>query len=566
MKEAAQSALGGVPLTEEAEPGASQQESIVRSAGVVSAGVLLSRLSGLVREMAMARLFGASMVYDAFALGFRIPNLTRDLFAEGALSAAFVPTFTEYLSTKGRREAAELSNLVGTAVLLVVGGVCLLGMLFSPVLVGLLAPGWEAAEPAKFALAIDLTRTMFPFLLLVALAAQAMGVLNACNQFGVPAMSSTFFNLGSVAFGLVLGFLLGPHFGLAPIVGMAYGVVLGGLLQLLWQVPALHRAGFRFRPRLDWSHPGLRHIIRLMGPAILGNAAVQVNVMVNTIFASTIVDPLRGVNGPVSWLQYAFRFMQLPLGLFGVAIASATLPAISRSAASGNLEEFGRTLSRSLGTVFLLTLPSSVGLALLGDSMIGMIYEGGKFQAYDTRQTALALAWYAVGLAGYSAAKVLAPAFYALGDARVPALVSLASILINYLVALSMLRVAHLGHAGLAVATSGVALFAALTLFVVLSRRIRTIPVRRLLASLAKIGLASLIMAGAVAFSSHWIAGELGVSRWACLINLAVSIPLGAGVFCGLCRLWRVEELEAAARAVSSPLLRAVGRGRARLK
>ena len=566
MKEAAQSALGGVPLTEEAEPGATQQESIVRSAGVVSAGVLLSRLSGLVREMAMARLFGASMVYDAFALGFRIPNLTRDLFAEGALSAAFVPTFTEYLSTKGRREAAELSNLVGTAVLLVVGGVCLLGMLFSPVLVGLLAPGWEAAEPAKFALAIDLTRTMFPFLLLVALAAQAMGVLNACNQFGVPAMSSTFFNLGSVAFGLVLGFLLGPHFGLAPIVGMAYGVVLGGLLQLLWQVPALHRAGFRFRPRLDWSHPGLRHIIRLMGPAILGNAAVQVNVMVNTIFASTIVDPLRGVNGPVSWLQYAFRFMQLPLGLFGVAIASATLPAISRSAASGNLEEFGRTLSRSLGTVFLLTLPSSVGLALLGDSMIGMIYEGGKFQAYDTRQTALALAWYAVGLAGYSAAKVLAPAFYALGDARVPALVSLASILINYLVALSMLRVAHLGHAGLAVATSGVALFAALTLFVVLSRRIRTIPVRRLLASLAKIGLASLIMAGAVAFSSHWIAGELGVSRWACLINLAVSIPLGAGVFCGLCRLWRVEELEAAARAVSSPLLRAVGRGRARLK
>jgi len=566
MKEAAQSALGGVPLTEEAEPGATQQESIVRSAGVVSAGVLLSRLSGLVREMAMARLFGASMVYDAFALGFRIPNLTRDLFAEGALSAAFVPTFTEYLSTKGRREAAELSNLVGTAVLLVVGGVCLLGMLFSPVLVGLLAPGWEAAEPAKFALAIDLTRTMFPFLLLVALAAQAMGVLNACNQFGVPAMSSTFFNLGSVAFGLVLGFLLGPHFGLAPIVGMAYGVVLGGLLQLLWQVPALHRAGFRFRPRLDWSHPGLRHIIRLMGPAILGNAAVQVNVMVNTIFASTIVDPLRGVNGPVSWLQYAFRFMQLPLGLFGVAIASATLPAISRSAASGNLEEFGRTLSRSLGTVFLLTLPSSVGLALLGDSMIGMIYEGGKFQAYDTRQTALALAWYAVGLAGYSAAKVLAPAFYALGDARVPALVSLASILINYLVALSMLRVAHLGHAGLAVATSGVALFAALTLFVVLSRRIRTIPVRRLLASLAKIGLASLIMAGAVAFSSHWIAGELGVSRWACLINLAVSIPLGAGVFCGLCRLWRVEELEAAARAVSSPLLRAVGRGRARIK
>ena len=565
MSNADQSALGAVPITEEAEPGASEQESIVRSAGVVSAGVLLSRLSGLVRETVMARLFGASMVYDAFSLGFRIPNLTRDLFAEGALSAAFVPTFTEYLATQGKKEAAELSNLVGTAVLLVVGGFSVLGMLLSPALVGLLAPGWAAAEPAKFALAIELTRTMFPFLLLVALAAQAMGVLNACNHFGVPAMASSFFNLGSVGFGLLLGFLLGPRVGLAPIVGMAYGVVLGGLLQLLWQVPSLHRAGFRFRPRFDWSHPGLRRIIRLMGPAILGNAAVQVNVMVNTIFASTIVDPLRGVNGPVSWLQYAFRFMQLPLGLFGVAIASATLPAISRSAASGNLEEFGRTLSRSLGTVFLLTIPSSVGLAILGQSMIGAIYEGGKFQGYDTRQTALALACYAVGLAGYSAAKVLAPAFYVLGDARVPALVSLASIAINYLVALSMLRVARVGHAGLAVATSGVALFAAVTLFAVLQRRVGTIPGRRLLGSLLKISLASVVMGGAVALASRSIAAGFGVSRWARLTDLAVSIPLGALVFYGLCRALNVEELEAAVRAVSAPLVRALGRPRARI-
>ncbi len=566
MNEADQPALAALPVTEEAEPGTAQQESIVRSAGMVSAGVLLSRLSGLVRETVMARLFGASMVYDAFALGFRIPNLTRDLFAEGALSAAFVPTFTEYLANKGRKEAAELSNLVGTAVLVVVGGFCALGMLFSPALVGLLAPGWAAAEPAKFALAIELTRTMFPFLLLVALAAQAMGMLNACNQFGVPAMSSTFFNLGSVGFGLALGLLLGPSLGLAPIQGMAYGVVLGGLLQLLWQVPSLRRAGFHFHLRLDWSHPGLRHIIRLMGPAILGNAAVQINVMVNTIFASGIVDPLRGVNGPVSWLQYAFRFMQLPLGLFGVAIASATLPSISRSAASGNLKEFGHTLSRSLGTVFLLTLPSSVGLAILGDSMIGVIYEGGKFQAYDTRQTALALSCYAVGLAGYSAMKVLAPAFYALGDARIPALVSLASILINYLVALSMLRLAGWGHAALAVATSGVALFGAITLFAVLRGRLRTIPGRRLLGSLLKIGAASAVMGGVVAFSSHAIAEWLGVSRWARLTDLLVSIPLGAVVFYGACRAARVEELEAAARAVSAPLVRAVGKPRARIK
>jgi putative peptidoglycan lipid II flippase len=566
MNDPDQAALGALPVAEDTDPGSSQHESIVRSAGVVSAGVMLSRLSGLVRETIMARLFGASMVYDAFSLGFRIPNLTRDLFAEGALSAAFVPTFTEYLATKGKREAAVLSNLVGTAVLVTVGGVCLLGMLLSRALVGLLAPGWAAAEPAKFELAIQLTRTMFPFLLLVALAAQAMGVLNACHQFGIPAMSSTFFNLGSVGFGLLLGFLLGPRLGLTPIAGMAYGVVLGGLLQLLWQVPSLRRSGFSFRVRFNWSHPGLRHIIQLMGPAILGNAAVQINVMVTTFFASSIVDPIRGVNGPVSWLQYAFRFMQLPLGLFGVAIASATLPAISRSAASGNLEEFGRTLARSLGMVFLLTLPSSVGLAILGNSMIGIIYEGGKFQAYDTRQTALALAWYAVGLAGYAVVKVLAPAFYALGNARVPALVSLASILINFLVALTMLRLTRLGHAGLAVATSGVALFASITLFTVLRGRVRSIPGRKLLLSLLKITLASLVMGGAVALASNSIETWLGVTRWARLVELAISIPLGVAVFLGMCRAVKVEELEAAVRALPAPLARVVPWRRAKIR
>ena len=275
----------------------------------------------------------------------------------------------------------------------------------------------------------------------MALAAQAMGVLNACNRFAVPALASTFFNIGSVAFGLALGYWLGPMLGIEPITGMAIGVVLGGALQLAWQIPSLRSEGFGFHPAFDWSHPGLRHIIRLMGPAILGNAAVQINVMVNTNFASRIPG-----NGPVSWLGYAFRFMQLPLGLFGVAIASATLPSISRSAGAGNFDEFRRTLSRSLGMVFLLTLPSSIGLIVLGDTMIGAIYQGGKFQAFDTQQTALALSCYAVGLAGYSALKVLNPAFYALHDARTPMLISLISIAINYATASLLLGRTSLGH------------------------------------------------------------------------------------------------------------------------
>ena len=317
---------------------------------------------------------------------------------------------------------------MATALILVVGVVCALGVIFAPQLVHLMAPGY-AAVPGKFELAVSMTRIMFPFLLLVALAAQAMGVLNASNKFGVPAMASTFFNIGSVGFGVVLGIWLGPALHLTRIEGMAIGVVLGGALQLVWQLPALYRLGFRFRVAFDWKHPGLVRIFRLMVPAILGNAAVQINVMVNTNFASTIADPVRGLDGPVSWLSYAFRFMQLPLGLFGVAMASATLPSISRSAAApATWTNSGGPLSKSLGMVFLLTLPSSVGLAVLGKSIIGAIYQGGRFQLYDTQQTALALSCYAIGLAGYAALKVLNPAFYALGDARTPMLVSLGSI------------------------------------------------------------------------------------------------------------------------------------------
>jgi len=532
-----------------------QSESVVRSAGVVSVAVLMSRVTGLLRESVMARLFGAGLIYDAFMLGFRIPNLTRDLFAEGALSSAFVPTFTEYLANRGKEAAARLANLVATALIIVVGAVSALGVIFAPQLVHLMAPGF-AAVPGKFELAVSMTRTMFPFLLLVALAAQAMGVLNASNKFGVPAMASTFFNIGSVGFGVVLGIWLGPTLHLSRIEGMAIGVVLGGALQLVWQLPALYRLGFRFRVAFDWNHSGLVRIFRLMVPAILGNAAVQINVMVNTNFASTIADPVRGMDGPVSWLSYAFRFMQLPLGLFGVAMASATLPSISRSAAAGNMEEFRRTLSKSLGMVFLLTLPSSVGLAVLGRSIIGAIYQGGRFQLYDTQQTALALSFYAIGLAGYAALKVLNPAFYALGDARTPMLVSLGSIVINFATAATMIRFAGLGHAGLALSTSVVALFGFFLLFEILRRRIGGVYGRELAGGIGKVLLASLVMAGATALSSHEMERWLGVSQLARLADLAVSIPLGLLIFYGMCRALGVHEVDMAIRAFTRPVSR----------
>lgn len=519
----------------------------------------MSRITGLVREGIMSRLFGAGLAWDAFNLGFRIPNLTRDLFAEGALSSAFVPTFTEYLTNRSKKEAAHLVNLVATALIIVVGGLCLLGMAFAPALVSLLAPGF-ANVPGKFELAVEMTRTMFPFLLLVALAAQAMGVLNACGQFFVPAMASTFFNIGSVVFGLAVGFWLGPYIGISAIEGMAIGVVCGGALQLVWQIPALRRSGFTFRFATDWAHPGMIRILRLMGPAILGNAATQVNVMVNTIFASQMFDPVRGFDGPVSWLGYAFRFMQLPLGLFGVAIASATLPAVSRSAATGNLDEFRGTLARSLSMVFLLTIPSSVGLVVLGRSIIGAVYQGGRFQLYDTQQTALALSCYAIGLAGYSAIKVLSPSFYALGDSRTPMVVSLLSIGINFGVAYTMVRTGTLGHAGLALSTSAVAIFGFIALFWLLRSRLGGIHGRHLGATVGRIAIASAAMGAGVWVISRWMEAWLGVSQYARLADIAVSIPIGFAVYYFTSRALHIPDLDAAIRAIAGPVLRRVGR------
>ena len=527
------------------QPAPSEKQGFFRSAGVVAAAVLASRITGMVREVAMARLFGAGAANDAFQLAFRVPSLVRNLFAEGALSSAFVPVFSRTLAKEGKARASELSNLVGTAVVLVVGPLCILGAIFSPQLVRLLAPGFEQV-PGKFELTVLLTRIMFPFLLLVALAAQAMGALNACGQFGVPALASSWFNVGSVICGLALGYTVGRGVGHGMIVSMAFGVLAGGAMQLLWQVPSLVRAGFRFRPRIDWNHPGLREIVALMGPAILGNAALQINLVVNANLASGITDAAGHViDGPVSWLGYAFRFMQLPVGLFGVAIASATLPAISRNAGLQQMHQFRETIARSLGTVLLLTVPSSVGLAVVGESMIGAIYQGGRFTAYDTHQTAIALACFSTGLAGYSALKTLAPAFYALGDGRTPMLVSLGSVAVNLAAAYTLVKVAGMGHAGLALSTAGVALFGALLLLALLHRRLRGLHLRKLASSAWKILAASALMGLVCRLSSAAVHSAAGAGRRGQWLDVAVSIPLGVAVYYAAARGLGVEELEA---------------------
>lgn len=536
------------------------RDGFFRSAGIVSAAVAVSRVTGLVRESILGWLLGAGATFDAYAVGYRVANLARDMFAEGALSAAFVPTFTRYLTTKTSREARELSNITGTLLIVIVGFLCALGMLFSPVLVDILAPGFHAV-PGKFELATQMVRIMFPVLLLVALAAQAQGVLFACGQFGVPALSSSFFNVGSVAFGLALGYWLGPRLGIGPAQGMAYGILFGGAAQLAFQLPGVWRAGFAWRPQWDLHHEGVRHILRLMGPAILGGAALQINLMINTNIAAGLRDSAGHVmNGPVSWLSYAFRFMQLPMGLFAVSIASATLPRISRSAAERDFPAFRDTLSRSIVTALLLTIPSSVGLLLLGESMIRIVYQHGRFLAFDAHQTGIALACYAPGLAGYAVIKLLAPAFYALGDARTPMLVSMASVLINGLSAFTLVHgfgwggfgFGGLGYAGLALSLSLVSTINAMLLAALIRPRIGGINGRVIAGSLGKI----LLAAGVMGVTLHGLTLASQPSRFARIVDVVVGVPVGALVFYAAASALGIAEITEAREAVLRKLRR----------
>ena len=529
---------------------------LARRAGVVSAAVLVSRVLGLVREQVFAVFFGAGRELDAFITAFRIPNLLRDLFAEGALSAAFVTTFTWRLEHEGEAAAWRLANLVVNALAIVVGTITLAGIWLAPALVTAIAPGF-ADIPGKVELTVTLTRIMFPFLLLVALAAVAMGILNTRHIFGVPAAASAFFNLGSIVGGLGCAAWLAPGYlsgvlgrGPAPdpslvtraMTGMAIGTLAGGLLQLLAQVPSLWRVGFRYRPLLAGRDPGLRQVLRLMAPATLGAAAVQVNVFVNNNFASYLG------NGPVSWLNVAFRFMQLPIGLFGVAIGTVTLPLVSRHGARGDTRAFRTTVGQALELVALFCLPAAAGLALLGVPVIGLVYEHGRFAPRDTAAAAEALAGYALGLAGYAGIKVLAPAFYALDDARTPMLVSVLSMATNYALNWLFVRRLGFGHLGLALATSAVALGNFGLLFIVLRRRVGGFGQA---AATARIALATAVMVAVAWGVDRALAGALPAGRTLHhALRLAGVIPVAVAAFWAACR----------ALGVAVPGLRHLGR------
>jgi putative peptidoglycan lipid II flippase len=516
------------------EPAPSPAAGATRQVGIVGLAVMSSRVLGLARDLIVAALFGANRSLDAFLIAFRIPNLLRDLFAEGALSTAFVTVFSQKIATEGDEAAWKLASKVTTLVTIFMSVLVVLGILFAAWLVRLQAPGFS---PDDVAFTTVLLRIMYPFILLVSLAALTMGMLNARRIFGVPAMASSFFNLGSIIGGVALGWWLDPSFGPHALVGLALGTLIGGLCQLGVQLPTLFKEGFHLRFDWDTRDAGVRRIMSLMIPAIIAGSAVQVNVVVNGIFASY-------QEGAISWLQYAFRLMQLPLGVFGVAVATVTLPLISRSAAFGDRGEFRDILARGIRLAFFLTIPSAIGLIWLAEPIIGLIFERGRFTHHATIETAAALRYYAIGLVGYAGIKVLAPAFYALDHRRTPMYVSLFSILVN--LGMNALFAVGLGwgHRGLALSTSIVAMLNFGILYFLMRRLAGGLETRTFARALARMALAG---AGLAAFC--WVARVFLLPdffSWSLPIRISALlgvIGVAGGLYFASCYALRIPEM-----------------------
>ncbi len=532
------------------------EPSTRRAAGVVGLAVIASRLFGLVREQVFAAMFGAGKLLDVYLAAFQIPNLLRDLFAEGALSVAFTTLFTRTWEQEGEASAWDLASLILTSMVFLMGLVCVAGVALAPVLVEATNFGFHHV-PGKFELAVQLTRILFPFILFVSLAAAVMGMLNARHVFAIPASASTLFNIVSVIAGVALAYAfepaaranpLHPHFTVRALYGVSLGVMLGGLAQLAVQLPSLWRLGFRFRWRLALGDPRLRTLWALMWPSVVAGAAVQVNVLVNGTFAS-------GVDGGRSWLNCAFRLMQFPIGLFGVSLATVTLPAVARAYSRGDMTAFGVTAKDSLRLAWFLTLPAAAGLAALAHPIIALVYQHGAFTAHDTDRTALTLQAYAVGLSGYAAIRVLVPCFYAMGSPRTPLRISLIGIAINLTLNLLNFKLLHLGIAGLALTTSAVALINFAQLWVALRKRVDLGGFGQWAFYLLRCVAAAGVCGGLAFGVWHWLDPHLA-GFWLRAVGLGVAVGIGALSYFAAAQVLRLKESGEAVAMLRRRLLR----------
>ncbi len=496
--------------------------SLFRSLSTVGVFTLASRILGFVRDLVLAHLFGANALTDAFFVAFKIPNFLRRLFAEGAFATAFVPVLTEYRSRGDVRELRDFIDHVAGSLGLVVLGISLLGVLAAPLVVGLFAFGWVMGEQyEKLTLASEMLRLTFPYLFFISLTAFAGGIMNAWNRFAVPAFTPVLLNLSLIACALWLS----PHME-QPVVALAWGVLIAGVTQFVFQLPFLARLDLLPRPRPGFGHPGVRRILRLMLPALFAVSVTQINLLLDTVLASTLVT------GSISWLYYSDRLMEFPLGVLGVALGTVLLPRLSRERAEQSPAGFDRTLDWGLRVAVLLGLPAAVGLAVLAAPVISTLFQSEAFTGDDVLMARRSLVAYALGLPAFILIKVLAPAWYAHQDTRGPVRIGVIAMGVNMV--LNLLLIFPLQHAGLALATSLSAWLNAALLARGLYRKGWFRPA----AGWGRLGIqvfgANLAMGLVLYFGAADAAAWLAASRLQRVLDLLLWVPLGGAAYFGL--------------------------------
>ncbi len=461
----------------------SEKIRVAKAAGVVGAATLASRVMGYARDMAMSWAFGTGLAADAFYVAYRIPNLLRELLAEGSMSAAFIPVFTETLTTESKESARHLANAVFARLLVILVVLTGLGIIFAPYVVKAIAWGWvhKAENHDKYLLGITLTRIMFPYLFFIGLAALAMGMLNSLRSFLSPALSPVMLNIMTIS-----AVLLSQQFLSQPILGVAVGVVAGGLCQFLIQVPGLKKQGMMLKPQFSPSHPGVGTIARRAAPVFFSSSVNQFNIFMGTIFASFLTT------GSITYLFYGMRFIHFPLGIFGIAMATAVLPTMSAQAVRHEMTEFRETLSFGLRLVFFIMFPAMAGLIALRVPIVNLMLEHGQFDRISTLGVSAALLYYAVGLWAMAGVRIISQAFYSLQDTRTPVKIAVLAAVANIL--LSVILMGPLAHGGLALAASLAAMLNLGLLTVRLRKKIGRMDGARILRSLLKIVPASLVM------------------------------------------------------------------------
>jgi len=519
----------------------SENRQIARTAGLVGALTLCSRVTGLLRDSVVGYFFGSGLAADAFFVAFRIPNLLRRFVAEGAMNVAFIPVFTDYLTNRTREEAVEVARVLATTMTVLLALLTVAGILLAPVSVWLFAPGFTA-DPEKADLTIQLTRLLFPYIFLVSVAALLGGLLNSLRHFAAPAFSPVLFNLAMIFAALLLCRLF-----TTPVYGLAFGVLLGGFLQIIVQVPALRRHGIVLKRLWQPRHAAVRRVLLLMIPTVFGAAVYQINVMMDTVFASVLPA------GSVSYLWYADRVFEFPLGLFAVALGTAALPSFSAQAARKAYGEMRQSLTFAIGLTNLVTIPAAVGFMVLAKPITAVLFQRGAFGPAQVDMTAWALSTFAVGLWSVSVVRILVPAFYALNDTRTPVVTAAAAFVANMVFSLMLIGrvqsdgtssivaaiawatakvgIWDLRHAGLALSTSLAATVNLILLAVVLSRRLGRFDLATMARSLMRNVVAAMVMAPAVAFAAGWIdwhvRGQLAVK----IAVLTAAMTVGVVVF-----------------------------------